>query len=71
MSRLVLCTMLAAALVIALHSGSVMLALAALCGTCGVVSLVGLPARTPGHASKPLGAEKPSLGLLRHLRLFG
>jgi hypothetical protein len=71
MSRLVLCAILAAAIVIALHSGSVMLALAAICGACGVISLAGVPAKAPGHTSRPLGTQKPSLGLLRHLRLFG
>ena len=39
MSRLVLCAIVIAAVVIALHSASISLVLAALCGACGVVSL--------------------------------
>lgn len=45
MSRLVLCAILAAAVYIGLHSGSPMLALAAICGAFGVASLATGPTR--------------------------
>lgn len=47
MSRFVLFAILAAAVVVALHSSSVLLALAAVSGACGVVSLAFGPIKAP------------------------
>ena len=39
MARLIILTIVAAAVVIAWHSGSVLLIMAAVCGACGIASL--------------------------------
>jgi hypothetical protein len=40
--------MVAAAIVIATYSGSILLALAAICGACGIAALMNASAETPG-----------------------
>ena len=47
MLNLATLAMVAAAVVIALYSGSVLLVLAAVCGACGVAALVGSPIELP------------------------
>lgn len=47
MMNLATLAMVAAAVVIALYSGSMLLVLAAVCGACGVAALVGSPIELP------------------------
>ncbi len=60
MLRLTVLAIAAAAIVLGLYSADLLLALAALCGSCGVVLLLGPVAAASPHVSAPRHAIRVS-----------
>lgn len=58
MAYLATLTVLAAAVAIALYSGSLLLCLAAICGACGVIVLMAVPAAEPVASSQRMASRR-------------
>ena len=67
MGRFAALAIVALAVVIALHSGSVLLILAAVCGACGIATLANAQAETQTRSSVPVISNRPNV---RHKSLL-